>query len=40
MNAKDILRLSVPLGQASCLATDFISKFISGGGGNHFVEKA
>jgi hypothetical protein len=33
MNTKDFLRLGVPLGQAARLATDFISKFILGGGG-------
>src|SRR5580692_1407908 len=32
MNTKDFLRLGVPLGQATRLATDFISKFILGGG--------
>jgi tRNA-splicing ligase RtcB (3'-phosphate/5'-hydroxy nucleic acid ligase) len=32
MNTKDFLRLSVPLGQATRRATDFISKFILGGG--------
>ena len=32
MNAKDFLRLGVPLGEASRRATDFVAKFILGGG--------
>src|SRR5438105_14899687 len=32
MNAKDFLRLGVPLGKATRRATDFVSKFILGGG--------
>jgi tRNA-splicing ligase RtcB len=32
MNTKDFLRLGVPLGQATSRATDFIAKFILGGG--------
>jgi len=32
MNAKDLLRLGVPLGEATRRATDFIPKFILGGG--------
>jgi len=32
MNAKDFLRLGVPLGEATRRATDFISRFILGGG--------
>jgi tRNA-splicing ligase RtcB len=32
VNTKDFLRLGVPLGQATRRATDFISKFILGGG--------
>jgi hypothetical protein len=32
MNTKDFLRLGVPLGQATRRATDFVSKFILGGG--------
>src|SRR6267142_2537732 len=32
MNAKDLLRLGVPLGEATRRATDFISKFVLGGG--------
>src|SRR6266480_2621438 len=32
MNAKDFLRLGVPLGEVTRRATDFVSKFILGGG--------
>jgi tRNA-splicing ligase RtcB len=32
MNTKDFLRMGIPLGQATRRATDFISKFIFGGG--------
>jgi hypothetical protein len=32
MNAKDFLRLGVPLGEATRRATDFVSQFILGGG--------
>jgi len=32
MNTQDFLRLGMPLGQATRRATDFISKFILGGG--------
>ena len=32
MNAKDFLRLGVPLGEATRRATDFVSKYILGGG--------
>jgi hypothetical protein len=32
MNTKDFLRLGVPLGQAKRLATDFVARFILGGG--------
>ncbi len=32
MNTKDFPHLGVPLGQAARRATDFISKFIPGGG--------
>ena len=32
MNAKDFLRLGVPLGEATRRGTDFVSKFILGGG--------
>jgi hypothetical protein len=32
MNAKDFLRLGVPLGEATRRATDFVAKFILSGG--------
>jgi tRNA-splicing ligase RtcB len=32
MNTKDFLRLGVPLGQTTRLATDFVARFILGGG--------
>jgi hypothetical protein len=32
MNSKDFLRLSVPLGEATRRATDFVAQFILGGG--------
>lgn len=32
MNTKDLLRMGVPLGQATRLATDFVAQFILGGG--------
>lgn len=32
MNAKDLIRLGVPLGQATRRATDFVARFILGGG--------
>jgi hypothetical protein len=32
MNPKDFLRLGVPLGEATRRATDFVAKFILGGG--------
>ena len=32
MNAKDFLRLGVPLGEATRRAENFVSKFILGGG--------
>ena len=32
MNTKAFLRLGVPLGQATRLATDFVARFILGGG--------
>jgi hypothetical protein len=38
MNTKDFLRLGVPLGQATRLAMDFISKFILGGGASGSAE--
>ena len=31
MNIKDLLRLGVPMGQATRLATNFVAKFILGG---------
>src|SRR5437660_5176715 len=34
MNTKDFLRLGVPLGEATRRATDFVAKFILGGGDN------
>ena len=39
MNAKDFLRLGVPLGQATRRATDFISKFILAGGDKTRLEE-
>ena len=39
MNTKDFLRLGVPLGQTTRRATDFISKFILGGGANAFLDR-
>src|SRR5258708_2858722 len=39
MNAKNLLRLGVPLGEASRRATDFISKFILGGGDKTRLEE-
>ena len=32
MNAKDFIRLGVPLGEAIQRATDFVARFILGGG--------
>ena len=32
MNTKDFLRLGVPMGEATRRATDFVAKFILGGG--------
>lgn len=32
MNTKDFLRMGIPLGQATRRATDFVAKFILGGG--------
>src|ERR1035441_7462866 len=32
MNTKDFIRLGVPLGEATRRATDFVSKFVLGGG--------
>jgi len=39
MNTKDFLRLGVPLGQATRRATEFVSKFILGGGANEPVDR-
>ena len=39
MNTKDFLRLGVPLGEATRRATDFISKFILGGGDKSRLEE-
>src|SRR5437870_5553402 len=39
MNTKDFLRLGVPLGEATRRATDFISKFILGGGDKTRLEE-
>jgi tRNA-splicing ligase RtcB len=38
MNTKDLIRLGVPLGEATRRATDFISKFILGGGDKDRLE--
>ncbi|MEI9865853.1 MAG: hypothetical protein WDN00_15125 [Limisphaerales bacterium] len=34
MNTINFLHFGVPLGQAACLTTDFVAKFILGDGGN------
>jgi hypothetical protein len=39
MNAKNLLRLGVPLGQATRRATDFISRFILAGGDKTRLEE-
>src|ERR1043165_9713716 len=39
MNTKDFIRLGVPLGEATRRATDFISKFILGGGDKSRLEE-
>ena len=39
VNTKDFLRLGVPLGEATRRATDFISKFILGGGDKARLEE-
>jgi hypothetical protein len=39
MNTKDFLRLGVPIGQATRLATDFVAKFILGGGDKSRLRK-
>jgi len=38
MNTKDFLRLGVPLGEATRRATDFVAKFILGGGASGSAE--
>jgi len=38
MNTKDFLRLGVPLGEATRRATDFVAKFILGGGDKSRLE--
>src|SRR6266704_3382508 len=39
MNAKDFIRLGIPLGEATRRATDFISKFILAGGDKTRIEE-
>src|SRR5438270_4074236 len=39
MNAKDFIRLGIPLGEATRRATDFVSKFILGGGDKTRLEE-
>ncbi|MCX6903497.1 MAG: RtcB family protein, partial [Verrucomicrobia bacterium] len=39
MNTKDFIRLGIPLGEATRRATDFISKFILGGGDKTRLEE-
>jgi tRNA-splicing ligase RtcB len=39
VNAKDLIRLGVPLGEATRRATDFISRFILGGGDKSRIEE-
>src|SRR6266699_6519544 len=39
MNTKDFLRLGVPLGEAKRRATDFVSKFVLGGGDKSRLEE-
>jgi hypothetical protein len=38
MNTKDLLRIGVPLGETSRRATDFVAKFILGGGDNTHLQ--
>ena len=38
MNTKDFLRLGVPLGEATRRATNFVAKFILGGGDKTILE--
>src|SRR5262245_40824533 len=39
MNTKDFIRLGVPLGEATRRATDFVSKFVLGGGDKSRLEE-
>src|SRR6185369_1962856 len=39
MNSKDLIRLGVPLGEPMRRATDFISRFILGGGDKSRLEE-
>jgi len=39
MNAKDFVRLGVPLGKATRRATDFVAMFILGGGDKERMEE-
>jgi hypothetical protein len=39
MNTKDFIRLGVPLGDATRRATDFVAKFILGGGDKSRLHK-
>src|SRR6266513_2681302 len=39
MNSKDFIRLGVPLGEATRRATDFVSKFVLGGGDKSRLEQ-
>ena len=39
MNTKDFIRLGVPLGEATRRATDFVSRFILGGGDKTRLEE-
>lgn len=39
MNAKDFIRLGIPLGEATRRATDFVTRFILGGGDKSRLEK-
>jgi len=38
MNARDVLRLGVPLGEAARRPADFVAKFIPGGGRRGLVD--
>ena len=38
MNSKDFIRLGVPLGEATRRATDFVAKYILGGGDKSQLE--